>query len=115
MVPVLLPPRGRNRAARGTYKQWSEAGAQVTKGEQSAYIVFYKEITVASDRLTADWRRWREGRNNSYFRLSRILSFIRPIRKVDPAAVRCPQSTALSCWASSANRVMQPFGLHRTS
>lgn len=33
----------------GTYKQWSEAGAQVRKGEKSAYIVFYKEFTVASE------------------------------------------------------------------
>ena len=33
----------------GTYKQWSEAGAQVRKGEKAAYIVFYKEITVASE------------------------------------------------------------------
>lgn len=32
----------------GTYKQWAEAGAQVRKGEKSAYIVFYKEITLAS-------------------------------------------------------------------
>ena len=33
----------------GTYRQWSEAGAQVRNGEKSAYVVFYKEITVAAD------------------------------------------------------------------
>jgi antirestriction protein ArdC len=33
----------------GTYRQWVEAGAQVRKSEKAAYIVFYKEITVASD------------------------------------------------------------------
>ncbi|RTL82840.1 MAG: DUF1738 domain-containing protein [Hyphomicrobiales bacterium] len=33
----------------GTYKQWAEAGAQVRKGEKAAYVVFYKEITVASE------------------------------------------------------------------
>ena len=33
----------------GTYKQWAEAGAQVKKGEKASYVVFYKEITVASD------------------------------------------------------------------
>lgn len=33
----------------GTYKQWAEAGAQVRKGEKAAYIVFYKEFTVAAD------------------------------------------------------------------
>lgn len=41
----------------GTYKQWSEAGAQVRKGEKAAYVVFYKEITVASeDSAEADTR-----------------------------------------------------------
>jgi antirestriction protein ArdC len=33
----------------GTYRQWSEAGGQIRKGEKSAYVVFYKEITVAAD------------------------------------------------------------------
>jgi antirestriction protein ArdC len=33
----------------GTYRQWSEAGAQVSKGEKAAYIVFYKEFTVEAD------------------------------------------------------------------
>jgi antirestriction protein ArdC len=33
----------------GTYRQWSEVGAQVRNGEKSAYVVFYKEITVAAD------------------------------------------------------------------
>ena len=33
----------------GTYKQWTEAGAQVRKGEKAAYIVFYKEIAVGGD------------------------------------------------------------------
>ena len=31
----------------GTYRQWSEAGAQVRKGEKSAYVVFYKELEYA--------------------------------------------------------------------
>jgi antirestriction protein ArdC len=33
----------------GTYKQWTEAGAQVKKGEKASYIVFYKEFTVEGD------------------------------------------------------------------
>ena len=37
----------------GTYRQWAEAGAQVRKGEKAAYIVFYKEFTVAADDATA--------------------------------------------------------------
>ena len=40
----------------GTYKQWAEAGAQVRKGEKAAYIVFYKEISVASDDDEAETR-----------------------------------------------------------
>ena len=38
----------------GTYKQWAESGAQVRKGEKAAYIVFYKEITVASEPTDSD-------------------------------------------------------------
>jgi antirestriction protein ArdC len=38
----------------GTYKQWTEAGAQVRKGEKASYIVFYKEITVAGDESSED-------------------------------------------------------------
>jgi antirestriction protein ArdC len=33
----------------GTYRQWSDAVAQIRKREKSTYIVFYKEITVAAD------------------------------------------------------------------
>ena len=33
----------------GTYKQWSQAGAQVRKGEKAAFVVFYKELEVAAD------------------------------------------------------------------
>jgi antirestriction protein ArdC len=33
----------------GTYKQWAETGAQVRKGEKASYVVFYKEITTASE------------------------------------------------------------------
>lgn len=38
----------------GTYRQWGEAGAQVKKGEKAAYIVFYKEITVAAAESSED-------------------------------------------------------------
>ena len=33
----------------GTYRQWAEAGAQIRKGEKAAYVVFYKELEIASD------------------------------------------------------------------
>lgn len=32
-----------------TYKQWSELGAQVRKGERSSLVVFYKDYEVAGD------------------------------------------------------------------
>jgi antirestriction protein ArdC len=38
----------------GTYKQWTEAGAQVRKGEKAAYVVFYKELEFAADPETGD-------------------------------------------------------------
>jgi antirestriction protein ArdC len=41
--------KGYSSGTWGTYRQWAEAGAQVRKGEKSAYIVFYKELTVASE------------------------------------------------------------------
>ena len=38
----------------GTYKQWTEAGAQVRKGEKAALVVFYKELEFAADPETGD-------------------------------------------------------------
>ncbi len=38
----------------GTYRQWSEAGAQVRKGEKSSYVVFYKELEFARAEDGAD-------------------------------------------------------------
>jgi antirestriction protein ArdC len=38
----------------GTYKQWTETGAQVRKGEKAAYVVFYKELEFAADPDTGD-------------------------------------------------------------
>ena len=38
----------------GTYKQWSQAGAQVRKGEKAAFVVFYKELEVAADPESGD-------------------------------------------------------------
>ncbi len=38
----------------GTYKQWTEAGAQVRKGEKAAYVVFYKELELAAESETGD-------------------------------------------------------------
>jgi antirestriction protein ArdC len=46
--------RGYSCGTWGTYKQWAEAGAQVRKGEKASFVVFYKEITVATDTDDSD-------------------------------------------------------------
>lgn len=33
----------------GTYRQWTEAGANVRKGEKATYVVFYKEIDCTAE------------------------------------------------------------------
>jgi antirestriction protein ArdC len=33
----------------GTYRQWSEKGAQVRKGAKSSYVVFYKQVAIQTD------------------------------------------------------------------
>jgi antirestriction protein ArdC len=38
----------------GTYKLWSEAGAQVRKGAKAAFVVFYKELEFAADSERGD-------------------------------------------------------------
>src|ERR1700722_12273126 len=38
----------------GTYRQWSEIGAQVKKGEKATFIVFYKELEYAADSEAGD-------------------------------------------------------------
>ncbi len=43
----------------GTYRQWAEKGATVRKGQKASYVVFYKEIEVASDENNEDERKSR--------------------------------------------------------
>ena len=45
---------GYNSGACASYRQWAKIGAQVRKGEKAAYIVFYREIELASDDDTAE-------------------------------------------------------------
>ena len=40
----------------GTYRQWSEKGAQVRKGAKSSCAVFYKQISLQSDEGTEELR-----------------------------------------------------------
>lgn len=43
----------------GTYRQWALKGATVRKGQKASYVVFYKEIEVASDGDAEDDRKSR--------------------------------------------------------
>lgn len=38
----------------GTYRQWSEAGAQIRKGENATFVVFYKELEFAGETETGE-------------------------------------------------------------
>ncbi|TQF40079.1 hypothetical protein UNPF46_11480 [Bradyrhizobium sp. UNPF46] len=43
----------------GTFRQWADKGASVRKGQKASYVVFYKEIEVASDEGSEDERKSR--------------------------------------------------------
>jgi len=43
----------------GTFRQWADKGASVRKGQKASYVVFYKEIEVASDGGDEDERKSR--------------------------------------------------------
>lgn len=46
---VAAEVRGFTAPLWGTYRQWSELGAQVRKGEKSSLVVFYKEFETDPD------------------------------------------------------------------
>src|ERR1700678_3295714 len=46
--------KGYSAGTWGTYRQWSEIGAQVRKGEKAAFIVFYKELEYAAESETGE-------------------------------------------------------------
>jgi N-terminal domain of anti-restriction factor ArdC/Zincin-like metallopeptidase len=54
ILALWADAKGYESGTWGTYKQWSEAGAQVRKGERASHVVFYKEITVAADEDSED-------------------------------------------------------------
>src|SRR5947207_12785418 len=46
--------KGYDRGEWGTYKQWSDIGAQVRKGEKSTTVVFWKFANNASENQDGD-------------------------------------------------------------
>ena len=51
---VTADEKGFGSGVWGSYRQWSQAGAQVRKGEKAAFVVFYKEFEVAANPETGD-------------------------------------------------------------
>jgi antirestriction protein ArdC len=61
-VPILWST-GRASPHWATYRAWSAAGAQVRKGEKGTMIVFWKEVTRASNETTGDGETGDDRRN----------------------------------------------------
>lgn len=56
-IPILwcaAEERGYQSGHWATYRQWTELGAQVRKGEKSSPVIFYKEFEVEPDAEDAD-------------------------------------------------------------
>lgn len=69
----------------GTYRQWAEAGAQVRKGEKAAYVVFYKEIEIASDADDAESETRLFARSTPVFAAEQVDGYEPPV--IETAAV----------------------------
>lgn len=74
-----------------TYRQWSELGAQVRKGEKSSLVVFYKEYEAEPDpQNTDDNGKRRVARASSVFNASQVDGFTvpgTPVTRFPPHAV----------------------------
>jgi len=49
----------------GTYRQWTDAGAQVRRGEKASYVVFYKEAGGSGDADNEEDAAGNKGRRQS--------------------------------------------------
>jgi antirestriction protein ArdC len=79
----------------GTYKQWTEAGAQVKNGEKASYIVFYKEISVAADEGSDDDNGTRLfARATPVFAAEQVEGYAAPALPETPAAIVEPIEAA---------------------
>ena len=76
----------------GTYKQWSEAGAQVRKGEKAAFVVFYKELEFAADPETGDAETATRlfARATPVFAAEQVDGYQAPVIDASPATVITP-------------------------
>ena len=100
---------GYSSGAWGTYKQWAEAGAQVRKGEKAAYIVFYKEFTVASeDSDEADTRLF--ARATPVFAAEQVDGYVSPALPETPVSTISPIEQAEAFVAATGADVQHGGG-----
>jgi antirestriction protein ArdC len=76
----------------GTYRQWSEAGAQVRKGEKAAYVVFYKQLeyATASDTGETETATHPFARATPVFAAEQVDGYEAPVIDTPAAAVITP-------------------------
>ena len=82
----------------GTYRQWSEAGAQVQRGEKAAFVVFYKELEFAGSEEGEDETVTRlMARATPVFAAEQVDGYQRPVVQTPAPAVipSCTQAEAL--------------------
>jgi len=75
---VAAETRGYTAPIWGTYKQWSERGCQVRKGERSSLVIFYEEFDAEPDpEDTTDGKR-RVARASYVFNAAQVEGFAAP-------------------------------------
>jgi antirestriction protein ArdC len=76
----------------GTYRQWSEIGAQVRKGEKAAFVVFYKELEFAGETETgeADTVTRLFARATPVFAAEQVDGYQPPVIDAPPATIITP-------------------------
>jgi antirestriction protein ArdC len=88
--------RGYPFALWATYRQWSELGAQVRKGEKASTVIFYKEYCVDVDPAnTDDDGHRRVARASSVFNVAQVDGFTLPDVPELPSIVRLERAEAL--------------------
>lgn len=70
--------RGYDLPVWGTYKQWTEAGAQVRRGEKSSLVIFYREFETDPDPANDDDGRRRMMRGSSVFNAAQVEGYTSP-------------------------------------
>jgi antirestriction protein ArdC len=96
----------------GTYRQWSEAGAQVRKGEKAAFVVFYKELEFAAETETGDAHTTTRlfARATPIFAAEQVDGYQAPVMDAPPATVITPIEQAEAFVAATGASVSHGGG-----